>query len=104
MNIYQTLIILKPSLSEDDAKAFEEKFKKGLEKIKFEMVSVESFGKRELATYFDKLTNGFYLRITYKAETKAPALVATLAKNNTEVVRQLTSRLEKLPEPATQAA
>ncbi len=93
MNLYQTLFILASNLTEEELKIFEEKLNKALAKLKFEVKSFEKIGKRDLATYFDHHKTGIYIRLTFNGEGAVPAAIATFARNNAEVVRQLTSRV-----------
>jgi ribosomal protein S6 len=93
VNLYQTLFILASNLTEEELKIFEEKLNKALAKLKFEVKSFEKIGKRDLATYFDHHKTGIYIRLTFNGEGAVPAAIATFARNNAEVVRQLTSRV-----------
>jgi small subunit ribosomal protein S6 len=98
VNLYQTLFILASNLTEEELKVFEEKLNKALAKLKFEVKSFEKIGKRDLATYFDHHKTGIYIRLTFNGEGAVPNAIATFARNNAEVVRQLTSRVEMTKE------
>lgn len=103
MNLYQTLFILASNLTEEEVKNFEEKLNKALSKLKYETKSFEKIGKRDLATYFDHHKTGIYIRFTFNGESAVPNAIATFARNNAEVVRQLTSRVEVKKEEAVAA-
>ena len=95
MKHYETVFILNPVLSEDQAKDTVEKFVKVLKKGKADVVNVEQWGLRKLAYPIQHKSTGFYNLIEFSA---APELVNTLEteyRRDESVMRFLTTVLDK---------
>ena len=95
MNNYETVFILNPVLSEDQAKDTVEKFVKVLKKGNAEILNNEQWGLKKLAYPINKKSTGFYNLIEFSAE---PTLVATLEteyRRDESVMRFLTTALDK---------
>ncbi len=65
---YETVYILKPSLSDDDAKVIHDKVDNVIAKFKGTVKAREDWGPKELAYPIDDQTNGRYLVIQYNGE------------------------------------
>ena len=90
MREYQSLIILNAKADEAKLEAFKQKFEKIISQAKAQLIQFENLGKRELATYFDKNTNGVFLRVTYQSGPELPNEIARLVRNDEEALRVMT--------------
>ena len=96
MNNYETVFILNPVLSEDQAKDTVEKFKKVLTKGKAEVINVEHWGLKKMAYPIQKKSTGFYNLIEFATENTG--LINTLEtefRRDESVMRFLTTVLDK---------
>ena len=95
MNNYETVFILNPVLSEDQAKDTVEKFVKVLTNLKANVINVEQWGLKKMAYPIQKKSTGFYNLIEFAA---APELIGTLEteyRRDESVMRFLTTSLDK---------
>ena len=95
MNQYETVFILAPVLSDDQAKETVAKFKKLLTDNGAEILNEEAWGLKKLAYQIQKKTSGFYNLIEFKAE---PALIDKLEvayRRDEKVIRFMTVKLDK---------
>ncbi len=67
MNAYETIYIVKPSLSEEEITKVTDKIKTLIEKDGGEVLGTESFGKKRLAYEVRKEKRGIYLILHFKA-------------------------------------
>ncbi len=96
MNNYETVFILNPVLSDDQAKDAVEKFKKVLTKGKAEVINVEQWGLKKMAYPIQKKSTGFYNLIEFATENTT--LIGTLEtefRRDESVMRFLTTALDK---------
>lgn len=94
-NRYETVFILTPVLSEDQAKETVKKFKDLLIKGSGKVHHEENWGMRKLAYPIQKKSTGFYHLIEFESE---PALVAKLEteyRRDERVIRFLTTKMDK---------
>lgn len=66
MNTYETIYIVKPSLSEEEIANVTDKIKALIEKDGGEVIGTESFGKKRLAYEVRKEKRGIYLILHFK--------------------------------------
>lgn len=95
MKNYETVFILNPVLSEDQAKDTVEKFVKVLKNKNAEILNQEFWGLKKLAYPINKKSTGFYNLIEFTAE---PTLINTLEteyRRDESVMRFLTTALDK---------
>ena len=95
MNQYETVFILTPVLSDDQAKEAVVKFKSLLTDGGAEIVNEEAWGMKKLAYQIQKKTSGFYNLLQFKAE---PALIDKLEvayRRDEKVIRFMTVKLDK---------
>ena len=95
MNQYETVFILTPVLSDDQAKETVAKFKKVLTDKGAEILNEEAWGLKKLAYQIQKKTSGFYNLMEFKAE---PALIDKLEvafRRDEKVIRFMTVKLDK---------
>jgi small subunit ribosomal protein S6 len=95
MNRYETVFILTPVLSEDQAAETVEKFKKFLKgkgaKIKHE----ENWGLRKLAYPIQKKTTGFYHLLEFEVAGEAITPFETEFRRDERILRFLTTHMDK---------
>ena len=92
---YETVFILTPVLSEQQAKDTVEKFSSLITAQGGEIVNLENMGLRLMAYPIQKKTNGYYVLVEFKS---APAFIKTLEieyKRDERIMRFLTTALDK---------
>ena len=95
MNQYETVFILTPVLSDDQAKETVAKFKKLLTDNGAEILNKEAWGLKKLAYNIQKKSSGFYYLVEFKGE---PTIVNTLEtgyRRDEKVLRYMTVKLDK---------
>jgi small subunit ribosomal protein S6 len=96
MKNYETVFILNPVLSEDQAKDAVEKFKKVLTKGKAEVINVEQWGLKKMAYPIQNKSTGFYNLIEFTTEnTGIINTLETEFRRDESVMRFLTTVLDK---------
>lgn len=95
MNNYETVFILNPVLSEDQAKDTVDKFVKVLTKGNAEIVNTENWGLKKLAYPINKKSTGFYNLIEFKADPQVINTLETEYRRDESVMRFLTTVLDK---------
>ena len=110
MLIYETVLILKPVMSDPEVAEYLEKLKATITAESGEVVNHEIWGRRKLTHIIGKAREGVYLYIKYKS---TPALLKKLAHNfsvSDDVLRDMTvvaqdrKMREKKPKKAKPAA
>ena len=94
MKNYETVFILNPVLSDDQAKDTVEKFAKVLTKSKADIINVEQWGLKRMAYPIQNKSTGFYNLIEFAA---APETIQTLEiefRRDESVMRFLTTALD----------
>ena len=95
MNRYETVFILTPVLSEDQAKEAVQEYKKFLEKNEAKIMHEEHWGLRKLAYQIKKKSTGFYHLFEYEAPGELINKLETDFRRDERVLRFLTARLDK---------
>jgi small subunit ribosomal protein S6 len=95
MKNYETVFILNPVLSEDQAKDAVEKFVKVLKKANAEILNNEQWGLKKLAYPINKKSTGFYNLIEFAAPTTVIDTLETEYRRDESVMRFLTTALDK---------
>jgi small subunit ribosomal protein S6 len=95
MKNYETVFILNPVLSEDQAKDTVEKFVKVLKKGNAEILNNENWGLKRLAYPIKKKSTGFYNLIEFAAEASVVDTLETEYRRDESVMRFLTTVLDK---------
>jgi len=96
MKNYETVFILTPVLSEDQAKDTVEKFVKVLTKAKANVINVEKWGLKKMAYPIQNKSTGFYNLLEFA--TADNTLINTLEtefRRDESVMRFLTTALNK---------
>ena len=93
MNQYETVFILTPVLSDDQAKETGAKFL--LKKNGAEIINEENWGLKKMAYAIDKKSTGFYYLIEFKAEPSVINTLETGYRRDEKVIRFMTVKLDK---------
>jgi small subunit ribosomal protein S6 len=93
---YETVFILTPVLSDDQAKEAAKKFKKTLTDLGGKIVNEENWGLRKLAYPIQKKTTGFYHLVEFAGDgQKLLGELELTYKRDERVLRFLTVALDK---------
>jgi small subunit ribosomal protein S6 len=93
---YETVFILTPVLSDDQAKEAAKKFKKTLTDLGAKIVNEENWGLRKLAYPIQKKTTGFYHLLEFTGDSITLVSELEVAfKRDERVLRFLTVALDK---------
>jgi small subunit ribosomal protein S6 len=95
MKNYETVFILNPVLSEDQAKDTVEKFVKVLKKGNADILNNENWGLKRMAYPINKKSTGFYNLIEFAAEPGVVDTLETEYRRDESVMRFLTTALDK---------
>ncbi|MFN5844847.1 MAG: 30S ribosomal protein S6 [Flavobacteriia bacterium] len=95
MNSYETVFILTPVLSDDQAKEAVQKFEGEISSLGGKVKHSESWGLRKMAYPSQKKSTGFYFLVEFEAEGKAVADLELSMKRDERVMRFLTVKMEK---------
>ena len=95
MNQYETVFILTPVLSDEQAKETVAKFKELLTKKGAEILNEESWGMKKLAYPIEKKSTGFYQLLEFKAEPEVIERLEIGFRRDERVIRYLTVKLDK---------
>lgn len=95
MSNYETVFILTPVLSEDQAKEAVGKFRKILKDLGANIIHEESWGLRKLAYQIQKKSTGHYHLFEYTANGNVVADLEVAFKRDERVLRFMTVRLDK---------
>jgi small subunit ribosomal protein S6 len=92
---YETVFILTPVLSEDQAKEAAKKYKKLLTDNGAKIINEESWGLRKLAYPIQKKSTGFYFLLEYASEGTLIDTLETTFKRDERILRNMTVALDK---------
>ncbi len=95
MNSYETVFILTPVLSEDQAKEAVQKFEGEIKSLGGKVKHTESWGLKKLAYPIQKKSTGFYFLLEFEAEGTTVADLELSFKRDERVMRFLTVKMEK---------
>jgi len=98
MNCYETLFVVKPTLTEEEIAAQITKVKDVLAKEGAELVGTDDMGMRKLAYPVQKNDRGYYTILFYKAEGTVITELERNLKINEEVIKFLTVRYSNTKE------
>ncbi len=94
-NRYETVFILTPVLSEDQAKEAVSKFKDLLKEGNGKVRHEENWGMRKLAYPIQKKSSGFYHLIEFESDPSFIAKLETEYRRDERVIRFLTVAMDK---------
>ncbi|AEB74699.1 30S ribosomal protein S6 [Clostridium botulinum] len=95
MRNYETLFILQTSLEEEAIKATIEKFKGVIENEGGVVENVDEWGKRKLAYPINKVSEGYYTLINFKANPELPRELERVFRITDGVMRFMVVNPEK---------
>ena len=95
MTCYETLFVVKPTLTEEETAAQIAKMKEVLAKVDAELLATDDMGMRKLAYPVEKNDRGYYTVFYYKAPGEAIAEIERILKINEEVIKFLTVKYVK---------
>jgi len=93
MRNYETIFILKPSLEEEKRNEAIEKFK-AIIAADGEIEKVEEWGNRKLAYEIEKIREGYYVLVNFKANSTLPKELERNFKISDDVIRYIVVNLE----------
>jgi len=95
MNSYETVFILTPVLSEDQAKEAVQKFEGEIKSLGGHIMHSEHWGLRKLAYPIQKKSTGFYFLLEFQASGETISALELSMKRDERVMRFLTVRMDK---------
>ena len=100
MTCYETLFVVKPTLTEEEIAAQITKVKDVLAKEGAELVGTNDMGMRKLAYQVEKHNRGYYTVLFYKAEGATIQELERNLKINEDIIKFLTVKYTKNKEIA----
>ncbi|HKL10402.1 MAG TPA: 30S ribosomal protein S6 [Clostridia bacterium] len=94
MNKYEVLYIIKPNLEEEARKAVIEKFK-GIVETVGEVSEINEWGIRKLAYEIQKLKEGYYVLMNFKAPEDLPMELERNFKISDDIMRYMVMKIEE---------
>ncbi len=93
MKSYETVFILTPVLSEEQAKEAVKKFESEIKSFGAKIKHSENWGLKKLAYPIQKKSTGFYFLIEFEAENNVVAEMELIMKRDERVLRFLTVKM-----------
>ena len=103
MKTYESVIIVKPQLSDGEVGEFAAKFKDLVAKNNGEIISEERLGRRKFSHEINHVRDGFYLYFKFKSEAAFVKTLGNTLKLNDNVLRAMTmvaAEVKVKPAPA----
>lgn len=94
MNSYETVFILTPVLSEDQAKEAVKKYESDLAAMGGKLTHSESWGLKKLAYPIQKKSTGFYFLLQFDGEGSVIADLELAMKRDERILRFLTVKMD----------
>lgn len=94
MNSYETVFILTPVLSDDQAKEAVQKFESEMKAFGAKIKHSENWGLRKMAYPIQKKSTGFYFLVEFEAEGTVVADYELMMKRDERVLRFLTVKMD----------
>ncbi len=94
MRKYESIFVLRPTLEEEKRNELIEKFK-GIISNDGEVVNVDEWGQRRLAYEIDKIKDGYYVLVDFKANTTLPQELERNFKISDDVLRYIVINREE---------
>jgi len=92
---YEVVVLMHPDATLEDQKDLFKKNKATIETFKGSVNSLETWGKRTLATPIGKLKKAIYFHATFEADTQAIAELERTMRINDKVLRFMHTRLDE---------
>jgi len=96
MRRYETIVILKPSLSEDEIKAVIDRSTGIIEGFKGSIIKLDRWGLKKLAYPIDNEQQGFYLYIQYAGVPEAVSELERICRIDDRAIKYLTVKLQEV--------
>ena len=90
-NLYETLFVIDPRLSEEETKALSDKFT-GMIAENGEIVKIDEWGRRRLAYPIEDQTEGYYVLVEFKGTPDFPAEIERVFNINEGILRSIVIR------------
>ena len=100
MNCYETLFVVKPTLTEEEIASQITKVKDVLAKEGAELVATQDMGMRRLAYPVEKNNRGYYTVLYFKAAGAVIQELERNLRNNEDIIKFLTVKYTKQREVA----
>jgi small subunit ribosomal protein S6 len=100
MNCYETLIVVKPTLTEEEIAKQVEQVKQNITEQNGEVAGVNEMGMRKLAYEINKNARGFYAVIYHKSPASAIEEVERKLRYNEDILRFFTVKYSNKKEIA----
>ena len=94
MNNYELVYVLKPAIEEETKEAVLDKIKSVIE-ASGEVVKVDVWGVKRLAYEIQKLREGYYVLVEFKATTDVPTELDRNLKINDNVIRHMVINIDE---------
>lgn len=94
MRTYETLFIVNPDLTQEDAVAVFEKFKTLVTENGGEIINDEAWGKLKLAYEIERKTEGYYFLIQFNSDVNVPAELEKRFKYDESVIRFIVIKID----------
>lgn len=94
MNNYETVFILTPVLSEEQAKEAVKKYEDMVTSDGGKLISREDWGLKKLAYSIQKKSTGFYFLLEFQAEGSLISKLELAMKRDERIMRYLTLKME----------
>ncbi|WP_066688198.1 30S ribosomal protein S6 [Christensenella intestinihominis] len=91
---YESMYILKPDMEEEKKDALVKRFSDIVEKSGGKVEKIDEWGKKRLAYPIQYLNDGYYVLMTFEAETTLPAELERNYKISDDVLRYMVVNLE----------
>ena len=95
MNRYEMTVVYNPTMDEEALKAEHDVVLALLERFDCTVEKIDDWGKRRLAYEIQKLTEGVYRFITFRADVTSPAEIESRMRIRENILRYLIIRLEE---------
>ena len=96
MAFYESIFILRASLTDEEASAVMEKMQKALEKFEATLVKAENWGKKKLAYEIDHQRRGAYVLLQFEsAQGNVVSELERLYRLEDSIIKFLTVRVEE---------
>ena len=95
MNNYETVFILTPVLSEEQAKEAVKKFESEINSLGGKLKHSESWGLKKLAYPIQKKTTGFYFLLEFEGEGDLISKLEVTFKRDERIMRFLTVKMDQ---------
>lgn len=95
MNYYEQVVIVEPTLTEEETEAASQKVKDLVMKSGGEILKEDRWGKRKLAYDINKRSDGFYILYNFKAPSSAVKKLEDYYRVYDPVFKYMVIKLEK---------